>query len=310
MTKIAVVFPGHGSQRVGMAEDFYNTYQECRDIFAQASDLLHIDVAKLCFTENDDIGKTECTQPALLTAEIGIYECLKKHFGLQATYFAGHSLGEYTALVAAGVMNFQEGINIAQGRGSLLDAAAPIGSGGMSALILEDIEKTNYRKIVADAGAEVANINSNKQVVISGKSEDIAKATTILAQEHPAMSIIPIDVQSPFHCSLMGIVEENFRDFLNLFKDHFDLSKASAVLSNYTGTFHKPEAVIEMMIKQISGPVQWVQNMQVLSEVASKIIEIGPMPVLRKFFSSNGIEAKTVMDIRTAKRVFGDGAAV
>ena len=175
MKQIGVVFPGQGSQRIGMARDFYDTFAITKDRFKEASEVIEVDIAKLCFEENDDINLTQYTQPALLTVEIGMYQAIQNKYQLSVHYFAGHSLGEYTALVAAGAIPFKDAVKIVHKRGSLMQSAMNENdeSGGMAALVCDNIEDTIYRNIIKKSNTELANLNSKNQVIISGQKVDI-----------------------------------------------------------------------------------------------------------------------------------------
>ena len=302
MSKIAVVFPGQGSQRVGMAQEFYKSYPESRQVFDLASAAIEVDMAELCFTENDRLGQTEFTQPAILTAEIAMLSAIKKNFNFEPSYFAGHSLGEYTALVAAGVVTLEDAVRIVRKRGSLMQRAVPLGVGAMAALICDEIDKTNYRQVVLDAQAEVANFNSTTQVVISGKKDAVELACANLRAQYPEMNIIALDVSAPFHCSLMRGIQSDFEEYLRSFESKMHLGRCTTVISNFFGTFHTEQTLIEGLVSQISGSVLWVKNMEALSAVAGNIYEIGPGRVLSKFFSSLGVTAKSITDFRSLEK--------
>lgn len=302
MKRIAAVFTGQGSQRVGMGKEFYDTYPESREVFDRASKASDLDLAAICFTENQQLGQTEFTQPAILTTEIAILNALKKHFSFKPDCFAGHSLGEYSALVAAGVIPLEDCVQIVRRRGALMQQAVPLGVGAMAALIQDAIAQTNFADIVQSSGAEVANFNSTAQVVISGPKEAIAKACQNLQTTFPHMTIIQLDVSAPFHCSLMKGIEQPFAEYLNTFKSNFNVALSSTVLSNYFGVFHKPETLIEGLIKQISGSVQWLKNMEVLKASADEFFEIGPARVLSKFLATLEVNAQSIPDFRSLKR--------
>jgi malonyl CoA-acyl carrier protein transacylase len=303
MSEIAVVFPGQGSQRVGMAKEFFDTYPESKDVFNEASQAIEVDMVNLCFTENDRLGQTEFTQPAILTAEIAMLAALKKHFNFKPGYFAGHSLGEYTALVAAEVVPLADAVKIVRKRGALMQRAVPVGVGAMAALIQDDIGKTDYQQIVTDANAEVANFNSTSQVVISGRKAAVDLACQVLREAHPEMTIIGLDVSAPFHCSLMRDIETEFEEYLRSFTGNMQLAKSTRVISNFFGSFHTEQSLLEGLVSQISGSVLWLKNMEALSAVTGDIYEIGPGRILSKFFNSLGVTAKSIVDFRSLKKV-------
>ena len=302
MKNISVVFTGQGAQKVGMAQDFVAQYPESKKLFEDASEKIGVNLIEICTTEDGRLDQTEYSQPALLTAEIVMYEISKSHFEQAPEFFAGHSLGEYSAMVAAGVIPFLDAVQIVRKRGLLMQNAVTDGGAGMAALILDNIDNSDYKSCVLDSGAEIANFNSHSQVVISGKKTAVSEACEKLAIICPEMRIVPLNVSTAFHSSLMKNIEPEFRDYLNSFASRMNLENASRVLSNYTGTFHTPVSAIDSLVSQISGSVCWTQNMEALKPLCSEVIEFGPARVLSKLCSTVGIEAKTVSDIRSMQK--------
>ncbi len=302
MNNIAIVFPGQGAQKAGMAQDFVTAHPESKAIFEASSKAIDLDMETLCFTENEQLNQTEFTQPAILTAEIAMLEVVKEKLPAQAKTFAGHSLGEYTALVAAGVIPFADAVKIVRRRGALMQGAVPLGKGAMAALIADNIETLGYREIVQGAGAEVANFNSLSQVVISGPKESVELACAQLKTAFTAMTIIPLKVSAPFHCTMMKGIEKDFEAYLRSFEGNFNLGNASKVLSNFSGTFHTKETLITNLVRQISGGVRWVENMRAIAGASDLIVEVGPARVLSKFFSSIEVTAKAVTDLRSMQK--------
>lgn len=299
----AFVFPGQGAQRPGMAKDFYDDYAEARTAFQEASDAIGHDLAALCFAEDDArLNLTEFTQPAILTAEIAMIRSLEAHHGATAQYFAGHSLGEYTAMTAAGVLGFADAVKIVRKRGALMQGAVPEGVGAMAALILEKIETSPYREIVSRHGVDVANLNSADQVVISGKKPLVEAAVAEIREKIPGINAVFLNVSAPFHSSLMRVIEDEFRAYLTSFS--IKAENGTKVLSNFTGDFHKPEALVGNLVQQISGSVRWIENMQKLIATGATIVEIGPNRPLGKFFSTVGAEVPSVLNVRGIKKVF------
>ena len=298
--RAAVVFPGQGAQKPGMAQDFHDQYETSKKVFDEASEATGVDIAAICFSEEDPrLNLTEFTQPCILTAEIAVYRILEQEHNFKPGFFAGHSLGEYTALVAAGVMNLGEAVQIVRKRGALMQAAVPENVGAMAAIILPGLENTNYAEIIAKHKAEIANINSPEQVVISGSKEAVqaagqelkevfAKPESSADEDEAANEGIDVrflTVSAPFHSSLMKKIEPEFADYLKSFSGSFDLSGANKVVSNFTADFHQPDTLLENLVNQISGPVRWVDNMRLLGQHADKIFEVGPNRPLGKFFS-------------------------
>lgn len=300
-SRISIVFPGQGSQRTGMGQDFYEQFPLAKEIFDKSSEAIGEDLKKICFEEDPRINLTEFTQPSILVTEMAIYSVLEKEFGIKGEFFAGHSLGEYTALCAIGVLDIYDAAKIVKKRGALMQQAVPEGKGAMSALILKDIETTDYQKIVLESGAEFANFNSSEQTVISGKKESVEKAGIELKKKFPEMNVVPLTVSAPFHSSLMKEIESEFRDFLKQFS--FKKEKSNMVLSNFTGVFHEPESLIDNLVNQISGSVNWLKNMKSLIAKETKIYEVGPNRPLGKFFGLLGVEVPSVINVRSAQKL-------
>lgn len=291
-----------------MGHDFYESSPESRKIFESASRASGIDLERVCFSGDDSLNRTEFVQPALLTAEIATLTAVKEQLLGAPSFFGGHSLGEYSALVAAGVIPFEDAVKIVTKRGALMQQAADKRGGGMAALVLKDIESTGYRAVVERSGAEVANYNSADQVVISGTQEAIAAACKSLEQEYATMRIVPLQVSAPFHCSLMKDVEAEFGAYLRSFQGNMRAEKAPQVASNFTGGFHTPETLLENLVRQIAGPVQWRKNMTTFAATGAAVVEIGPTRVLSKFFTDSGLAAKTISDLRSLQK-YSQGAA-
>lgn len=306
--KTAVVFPGQGSQKPGMAQDFFDEFESARRIFEDASDAIGEDLKKICFEEDPRLDLTEFTQPSILTAEIAMLEVLRESYHFKSDYFAGHSLGEYTALVAAGVMPFKDAVQIVRKRGALMQKAVPAGIGAMAAVILADIEKSDVRQIVIDNGAELANLNSLEQYVISGKKESVESAAAAIEKKYSesGVNIVFLPVSAPFHSSLMKEIEPEFRDYLDSFAGNFNSSLCGSVVSNFSSGFHTKEKLLDNLVSQISGSVQWIENMRLIGENASVIYEVGPNRPLGKFFRTIGIEINSILNLRSAKKAFGD----
>ncbi len=305
----AVVFPGQGTQRSGMGKDFYDNIKKSRETYEEASETLGWDVADLCFGNDQKINLTEFTQPCILTTEIAMFEGLKSLYGFTSDFFGGHSLGEYTALVAADVMPFSEALRTVQIRGQLMQQATPPGTGGMAAVIAQNLDVDMIRKTLEGLPMDVANINSTDQIVISGQADSIDMAGDLLKQtvnSNQSMRFVPLNVSAPFHSRFMLSIRDAFRDVLNSVSAKLNPDNASKVTSNYTGRFHSGDTanIIEELVAQINNSVNWWDNMKALSGKAQKIYEIGPNRPLRNFFSSIGITCQSITTFSAAKRAF------
>ncbi|MFA5321222.1 MAG: ACP S-malonyltransferase [Smithella sp.] len=306
---IAVVFPGQGSQRPGMGKDFYEQIPVCRRIFEEAADALGWDVSAMCFGEDEKLNLTEYTQPCIVTTEICMLRGLAERYGLVSDYFGGHSLGEFTALVAAGVMPLAETVKIVQTRGSLMQEAVPVGIGGMAAVISENIDMDMLRKTMDGLAVNVANINSANQVVISGEIPAIDETEKRLTQNFPAeksFRFIRLNVSAPFHSRLMKIIENRFSDTLEKYASNLNVQNASKVTSNFKGGFHTENAadVKRNLVNQISNTVNWRENMQALAAKAQEIYEVGPGRPLRDFFKTIGVTCQSITGLGAAEKVF------
>jgi [acyl-carrier-protein] S-malonyltransferase len=297
--KTAVVFPGQGSQRPGMARDFHGEFQAARDAFAEASEASGLDLAAISFGDDERLNLTEYTQPCILTAEIAMLAVLRSEMGLEAGWFGGHSLGEYTALVAAGVLGLGDAARLVRRRGALMQQAVPAGEGAMLAVIGRGLDLEELRAALEGLEVDAANHNSSSQIVVSGSAAGVEKAKERLAAK--GRRLVPLNVSAPFHSRLMRSVEPAFAEDLAAVK--IDAARAPHVASNYTGGFHaaEPAAVRDALVKQISGTVRWVDDMRALAEQASRIVEVGPGRPLSGFFKDVGVTVDAITDLRGAR---------
>ncbi len=303
------VFPGQGSQRPGMGKDFYEAMPVCRRTFEEASDVLGWDVAALCFGEDARLNLTEYTQPCIVTTEVAMLRGLAERFGFRADCFGGHSLGEFTALTAAGVMPFADTVQIVRMRGRLMQDAVPVGVGSMAAVIAEGMDADALKTALADLPIDVANINSATQVVVSGEAAALPEAENrckALFDASRSCRFVQLNVSAPFHSRFMKKIEEPFAATLRQFSSSFDGRNAGSVTSNYRGTFHEPsvEAVIGNLVSQLSNPVRWCDNMQTLAAGAARVFEIGPGRPLRDFFKSIGVACESITGLAAAEKIF------
>jgi [acyl-carrier-protein] S-malonyltransferase len=306
---IAVVFPGQGSQRPGMGRDFYEQISVCRETYEEASDSLGWNVADVCFGEDERINLTEYTQPCIVTTEIAMYRGLIERYSFAPQYFGGHSLGEFTALVASRVMPLKETLRIVQRRGKLMQEAVPVGIGGMAAVISDQIDGNRLGKLLEGLPIDVANINSANQVVISGDASALPEAEKRLSQlfagDKP-FRFVRLNVSAPFHSRFMRPIEESFFHTLKDMGCGFSPVHAPLVTSNYTGGFHlgSVKEIINNLVYQLSNTVHWRENMQRLADCSEEVYEIGPGRPLREFFKTIGVTCQSITGLTAADKIF------
>ncbi len=315
MSNSAVVFPGQGAQRRGMAMDFLAELPESREAFAQAAAVLPFDPIALCTDEDPRLDQTEYAQPCILTAEIAMLWGLRARFGFRPEWFGGHSLGEYSALVAADVMPLPTAVRLVHARGRLMQHAAPLGFGAMAALVADPLPIEDIRTLAAKHGVDLANDNSRAQVVVSGEKTSVDALCADLDERFPAdaLRIVPLTVSAPFHSRHMAQVEAEFRKVLQAVRGDFDAAKATRVTSNFTGQFHtgRLDDLVDGLTRQISAPVLWRDDMVTLAGQASAVFEVGPGRPLAGFFKTQfsdrtdkAVTVASILDLRSAQRAF------
>jgi [acyl-carrier-protein] S-malonyltransferase len=279
MGKTAVIFPGQGSQKVGMAHDLYNVDSNATAVLDQAAEQLDFDILETMFTDSEGkLGQTENTQPALLTHSVALYEALNN---LNADYTMGHSLGEYSSLVASGVLKFEDAVKIVRKRGQLMAEAFPNGVGSMAAVLglnYDEVDAICKKISTDDEIIEPANINAPGQIVVSGHKTLIDK----LAEEGKSLGakrVMPLSVSGPFHSSMMQVIEEQFAEYIEQFEWH---DAQFPVVQNVDAQPETDSSVIKQnMIKQLYSPVQFIQSTEWLIEQGvDHFIEVGPGKVL------------------------------
>lgn len=291
MGKTAVIFPGQGAQYVGMAKDFYDNFEDSKKVFDEADDVLDIELKKICFEENDDINKTEYTQPAMVAAEVAIYEHLK-NAGLKADVFAGLSLGEYSALVAAGAMTLADGIKTVRRRGILMQNEVPLGMGGMAAVIAMDADKIAEICENTPGKVQIANYNCPGQIVISGEAEAVKAASAALA-EAGAKRVIPLNVSGPFHSQMLVPAGEKLYDFLQ----GVDVAEGFApyYCNAYAEEITDAAKVKELLKRQVYSSVRWQQTIEnMIADGVDTFIEVGPGKTLTGFMKKINREVKSI----------------
>jgi len=290
-----------------MAREFHEDSPAARAVFAEVGDALGLDMAALCFEPDPRLDLTEFTQPAILTAEIAILRALHQRCGLTGDLFAGHSLGEYTALVAAGVIPLAEGARLVRERGRRMQAAVPPGVGAMVAFLHPDLSLDGVGSALEGLEVDVANHNTHNQIVISGRSGDVDVASARMSEAVDGLRVIRLNVSAPFHSRLMATIEPGFRQRLVASAPTWRPELADRVLSNVSGGLHAPraDALIDALTRQISSPVRWVANMETIAAAEpARILEIGPARTLRGFFRRVRISATSITNRVTARRAF------
>lgn len=307
----ACVFPGQGAQRPNMGRDYYDDIPVSRQTYEEASDALGWNVADLCFNEDERLNLTEYTQPCILATEIAALRGLQSLYGFSPSIFGGHSLGEFTALVAADALPFAEALRIVHIRGKLMQKAVPIGVGGMAAVISQHLGMDAVCRSLTDIPVDVANVNSAHQVVISGMLDALPKAEKRLqnALAHDqGFRFVPLNVSAPFHSRFMKPIEESFTDALRSVEEKIAPGNATRVTSNFSGQFHidKTESIIQGLVSQLSNTVRWTDNMKCIAAKTDLIYEIGPSRPLRDFFKTIDANCVSIINLSTARRIFGE----
>ena len=302
-TTVAVVFPGQGSQRAGMGRDVCERYASAREAFVEASDALGLDLRAICFEDDARLDRTEFTQPAILVTEIAMLRAIREEIGLAPAYFGGHSLGEYTALCAAGVLPLDVAVRVVRRRGALMQAAVPEGEGAMIALSAPGIAARDLPADFAGIELDVANRNSPDQVVLSGSTGAIDRAAAVAEKGLPGCQpdVVRLNVSAPFHSRAMRVIEPELRAALVESGARIDAARAGVVTSNLTGAFHRPALapLVDALVGQASGTVDWIANMDLLARVAGAIYEIGPNRPLRGFFRAIGRDVVAITSARS-----------
>ena len=279
----SLIFPGQGSQTVGMCKDMYLKFDLIKKIFKEADEILNFPITDLIFNgPKEKLDLTENTQPSIFLVGYSIFSLLKKEYSIdfdKINYFAGHSLGEYTALAAAEYINFSDAIKILKVRGKAMQSSVKKGQGGMIAILgskIEDIEKLlldntdNYK-------CYIANDNSIGQIVVSGMKEDLDKFSIDLKKK--SIKNISLAVSAPFHCELMSEATDIMKNEINNLK--FNNSN-KLIVSNVTANeTNNPQEIKELLIKQIESRVRWRESIKFMASKETKnFIEIGPGKVL------------------------------
>ena len=279
----SVIFPGQGSQMVGMGKEFYDNFDLVKNLFKEADDTLSFSISKLILEgPKEELDLTVNTQPAIFLISYAIYSVIKKEFNIdlsKAKYFAGHSLGEYSALSCAGYLNFSDTLKILRIRGDAMQNSVPKGEGGMVAVLGSTVE--TIEKILKDneqnLNVQIANDNSDGQIVLSGKTNDLEKLISILKEN--TIKNIKLPVSAPFHCSLMNKATNIMSDELTKLKF---IDGENKLISNVTANeISNTTELKDLLIKQIENRVRWRESViNMINSNVNHFIEIGPGKVL------------------------------
>ena len=279
----SIVFPGQGSQKIGMVKEFYDKYDLAKQIFKDADAILDIPITKIIFEGPENkLNLTENTQPAIFLASYCIFEIIKREFGYdfkKFKYFAGHSLGEYSALACAGSISFEDTLKILQKRGKFMQEAVPSGDGAMLAVL--GVSSKELDKILHENNKKyecfIANDNSNFQVVISGLKKDI----NLLSEDLNSKKIknLKLNVSAPFHCKYMKTASEKMSSYINELKmNELDKPIISNVTANETSSLKE---IKSLLISQIEKKVRWLESVEyMINNGVKNFVEIGPGKVL------------------------------
>jgi len=292
----AILFPGQGSQVVGMGTEFYNNFKIVKEIFKEADDKLNHKISKIILEgPEEDLRLTKNTQPAILTVSYAIFTILQKEFNYDFTktkFFAGHSLGEYSALVCAESLSFNDALFLLFERGKSMQEAVPLGKGSMIAILGLKIDeiKSFINEIKNKGVCEIANDNADGQTIVSGDLESISSLQKILKENKK--KFILLNVSAPFHCSLMNSASEKMKNKINstkFNKPNYD------IVSNVTSKpENDPENIKRLLIEQIYSTVRWRESIiNISKENVTEFIEIGPGKVL------TGMVKRTLKDINS-----------
>ena len=309
----ALLFPGQGSQVVGMGYDFYNSFDLVKKIFKQADEKLNYPISKIILEgPEDQLQLTKNTQPAILTVSYSIFKVLKEEFEFDLSsfkYFAGHSLGEYSALVCAESLNINDALYLLHERGKAMQESVPVGMGSMIAILGMEINEISdlLNNINNNKGiCEIANDNANGQVIISGSKDNIDALQKTLKDRKKKS--IPLKVSAPFHCSLMKPAAEIMKDKINNTKFNDPLPK---IVNNVTAKPENNSSIIKkLLIDQIFSTVRWRESIINMSDGGVKnFIEIGPGKVLigmvkRTVKNANCFSINSIADIKNLKNEF------
>jgi len=301
--KYSIVFPGQGSQSLGMLSDLNSNFSVVGEVFQEASDSISVDLWKILNEDQEALNLTENTQPVMLAAGYATYKVFSQETNLSPTSMAGHSLGEYTALVASNSMNFFDAIQLVRKRGELMQAAVPSGTGSMAAILgLEDAVIVEICKKASIKGVvEAANFNSPGQVVIAGEKNAVAHACELVKKAGAKRALI-LPVSVPSHCSLMKEAATKFKTFIE--SVDFKTSNAKVIHNVDADYAGDTDAIKTKLVEQLYMPVLWTDSVIKMKDSGvERLIEVGPGKVLKGLTRriDKSLSASAIIDVSSLK---------